>query len=177
MKYFTRDLIERYGSQDEAIARAAEAEWEAALARYESYLQAIASDLPEHIRQFNDLLLHDAVIWSIARQGDKLLMVMRKDIPPRDVVLLSYTLIGEPVIDREALSPESRGTVMDYQYDEFDLVQEGTGKSYAQTIVFGNGYSISLRFSDVQATVAQPLYSLPDTLLVPGSTALAAKSA
>jgi len=30
MKYFPRDLIERFGSSDDAVARQAEAEWEAA---------------------------------------------------------------------------------------------------------------------------------------------------
>ena len=47
MKYFTPDLIERYGSPDEKIANAADAEWEDALAQYDGYLQSIAPTLPE----------------------------------------------------------------------------------------------------------------------------------
>jgi hypothetical protein len=69
MKYFTRELHERYGSEDDAVAAAADAEWEAVLDRYESYLQSIQSELPEHIRQFNQLLLHDAVVWSSPARG------------------------------------------------------------------------------------------------------------
>jgi hypothetical protein len=167
MKYFTRDLIERYGSPDEAVANAADAEWEAVLERYEQGLRSIEAELPEHIRQFTRLLLHDAVVWSIARQGDKLLMVLRKDIPPRDVVLLTYTLIEEPVIDREALSPEYRGQVMDFRYDEFELIREKARQTYAQSILFGNGWEIRLRFSDVQVSLAEPVYPLPGTVVVP----------
>src|SRR5205823_11148806 len=48
MKYFTRELKERYGSPDDAVADAANAEWETALERYEQYLASIADDLPGH---------------------------------------------------------------------------------------------------------------------------------
>jgi hypothetical protein len=163
MKHFTKDLIARYGSPDEAVARAADAEWEATLRRYENGLRSIEPELPEHIREFTRLLLQDAVVWSITRQGDKLLMVLRKDVPPRQAVLLTYTLIAEPVIDREALPPSDRSPVMDYRYDEFELVREGDRKTYAQSILFGNGWEMSLRFSDVEVSVAEPVYLHPGT--------------
>jgi hypothetical protein len=177
MKYFTRELKERYGSPDDAVADAAHAEWEAALERYGGYLQSIDGELPEHVRQFNQLLLHDAIVWSIARQEDWLILVMRKDIPPRDVVILTYTLTQEPVIDREALPSEHRGPIMDFQYDEFELVRENGRTSYAQSIVFGNGWEMTLRFRDVRVTLAEPIYPLPGTSLVPVSDSAAAKSA
>ena len=51
MKYFTRDLIERYGClDDEADFRDAETQWEARLVRYEAELKSIEPELPEHIR-------------------------------------------------------------------------------------------------------------------------------
>jgi len=170
MKHFTRDLIERYGSRDDAVARSADAEWEAALERYEQELRSIEPELPEHIRAFTRLLLHDAMVWSIARQEDKLIMVLRKDVPPRNVVTLTYTLTEEPVIDREALSPEFRGQVMDFRYDEFELIREGSRRTYAQSILFGNGWEMALRFGDVQASLAEPVYPLPGTVFVPVST-------
>jgi hypothetical protein len=177
MKYFTRELIERYGSPDEAVARAADAEWEATLRRYEEGLRSIEPELPEHILEFTRLLLHDAVVWSITRQGDKLLMVLRKDIPPRHMVLLTYTLTDEPVIDREALAPAHRGQVMDYQYDEFELIREGNRQTYSQSILFGNGWEMSLRFSDVQVSLADPVYPPPGAVFVPVSPPIAAQSA
>ena len=178
MKYFTRDLIEHYGClDDEAVFRSAEAEWEARLARYEAGLKSIEPELPEHIRVFTRLLLHDAIVWSIARQGEKLIMVLRKDVPPKDVVILTYTLIEEPVIDRDALSPDYRGEVMDYKYDEFELIRDCGQRTYAQSILFGNGWEMSLRFSDVQVSLAQLVYPLPGTVFVPASAPAVAPSA
>jgi hypothetical protein len=104
-------------------------------------------------------------------------MVMYKDIPPRDVVILTYTLVEEPVIDKEALSPEHRGTVMEYLYDEFELVRQGDRKTFAQTILFGNGWQVVLRFSDVQVTLADPVYPLPDMRLMPVSASDTAQPA
>ena len=121
--------------------------------------------------------MHDAIVWSIARQGDKLIMVLRKDVPPQDVVILTYTLIEEPVIDRDALSSDYRSELMDYKYDEFELIRDGERPTYAQSILFGNGWEMSLRFSDVQVSLAEPVYPLPGTAFVPMSTAAAAPSA
>jgi hypothetical protein len=79
--------------------------------------------------------------------------------------------------DREALSAESRGAVMDFQYDEFaEIVLDGRA-TYAQSIVFGNGWELTLRFTDVQVTLAQPIFPLAGTVLVPVSEAGAAQSA
>ena len=51
--------------------------------------------------------------------------------------------------------PEDRLQVMDFQYDEFDLVREvGGSKVYVQSIVFGNGWEMTLRFTDVRVTLA-----------------------
>lgn len=177
MKYFTRELLERYGLEDDAVADAANTEWEAVLERYEHYLTQIDRELPEHIREFLKLRLHDAIIWSIARQEDKLLMVMHKDIPPCEVVFLTYTLVQEPVIDTEALPPGQRSSVMDYQFDEFELIPEKGQTTYAQSILFGNGWEMTLRFSDVRATLAEPVYPAAGTRLVPMITSVTAKSA
>lgn len=177
MKFFTRDLIERCGSTDDAVARAAEQEWEAANERYEDHLRAIEPALPEHIREFHNLLLHDALVWSIARQGNKLILVLRKDIPPRNLVILTYTLTEDPVIDPQALPPEHRLKVMDFQYDEFDAIRRGDRVTYAQSILFGNGWEMTLRFSDVEVTQAEPLYPFPGTMLVPAPTSILPQSA
>jgi len=177
MKYFTRAQMERFGSDEESVSLAAHDEWEQVVQRYESYLQSIEPKLPESIRAFLELRLHDAMIWSIARQRNHLIMVLRKDIPPRDLVILTYTLTTEPTIDKEAMSRDNQGEVMDFQYDESELIHEGDRKLYAQTIQFGNGWEMSLRFSDVQVTVADPVYPVPGTTLVPISNSLHTRSA
>src|SRR5207253_11271400 len=140
MKYFTPELIERLGSTDDAVAGAAHKEWENALQRYENYLKSIEAELPEHVREFSELLLHDAIVLSIVRRQEQLIMVLRKDIPPRDVLILTYFLTQEPVVDQNALAACCRGPVMDFQYDEFELISENDRTVYSQSILFGNGW-------------------------------------
>src|SRR5258708_37364578 len=113
MKFFTPELIENLDSTDKAVANAADAEWDRRLEEYESTLQRISCELPDHIREFNNLLLHDARVGSIARNGDRLIMVLHKDIPPRDVVILTYLLTEAPYVDPVALPPKHRSPVMD----------------------------------------------------------------
>ena len=89
------------------MINAAHREWEEANERDEAHLRKIEPELPPHVREFNDLLLHDAVVSSIAREGNQLIMVLQKDIPPRDTAILTYRLTEDPVIDPEALCPRT----------------------------------------------------------------------
>jgi len=161
VRYFTPDLIARLNSADSAEVDATEAEWDRRQEAYEQELKRIEPTLPEHIRAFNDLLLHDARVCSLARQGEQLIMVLRKDIPPRDLVIVTYTLIAEPHIDTEALPADMRSPVMDFQYDEFGVVAlDGGRTAYTQSILFSNGWQVRLRFRDVRFVLAEPLFVL-----------------
>ena len=91
-------------------------------------------------------------------------MILRKDIPPRDLVLLTYMLAGEPVIDPEALSPSERSPVMDFLYDEFEMSEENGRQRYEQSILFGNGWELRLSFRDVRVTLAEPLFPPPGSI-------------
>jgi hypothetical protein len=159
MKYFTPELYVRGQSDDETIQGEVDLLWEEAVESYEQALQKIRPLLPERIRYFLDeLLLHDAVVLSLARQQDRLIMVLQKDIPPKDIVTLTYTLVAEPVINTAALPEQHRSNVMGFMYDEFDLIQDGELPLYTQSILFSNGWEIQLRFSDVQVSRAQSVY-------------------
>jgi hypothetical protein len=170
MKFFTRELYERGQSTDDAILDEAEDEWEIANKLYEQHLNAIAAGLPTHIRAFNDLLLHDAVVQSIARQADRLVVIVRKDIPPRDLVILNYELDGEPVVEPFARNPRDWSGLTDFNFDEFDVIQEAGRTLYTQEIVCANGWLLRLRFWDVRFTLASPLYLAPQ----PGPALVAA---
>jgi hypothetical protein len=160
MKFFTHDLRERYGSTDDsAIAQQAEREWEEVNERYEQHLGLLEPSLPPHLREFLELRLQDAIVWSIARQGQQLVLIARKDIPPRDVVIINWTLTAEPVIDREALPGPERSAVMAFVLDEFDVLQSGERPVYQQAILFSNSWEMKLEFSDVRVQVAEPLYA------------------
>jgi hypothetical protein len=158
MRYFTRDLYRRCRSTDETVLNAACQEWEQANEAYEQHLAALAPEFPPHLREFADLLLHDAKVQSIARQGDRLILVLQKDIPPRDLVILSYELVGEPVVEPFADAPADWSRPTTFQFDELDVERASEGAIYSQSIVFGNGWLMRLRFRDVRVTVAQSVY-------------------
>ena len=156
MRFFTPELLERYSSADPAIASAAEAEWEAVSERYAQHLRALESELPVHFREFNALLLHDAALLSLAREGSRLIMVLKKDIPPRDLVILRYDLAQEPVLVPFARQPREWQKPTCFDFDEFDQEQAGREAVSTQAIVFANGWELRLRFRDVQVTLAEP---------------------
>ena len=116
-------------------------------------------------------------VYSMARKGDQLIMVLLKDIPPRDLVILTYVLTEEPYIDPVALPPADRSPVMDFLYDEFDLVRIGDEQHYTQSILFGNGWEVRLRFRDVRVTLAEPLYPSRDTPVLAPPGGMVARTA
>ena len=161
MKYFTPELYTRLQDSGTAAMDAADAAWEAAEEQYEQHLQRLAPALAPVLRVFDDLLLHDATVSSMSRRGDQLVIVLHTDARPREVVTLTYTLTGEPILDRKALPPEVRSGVMQYQYDEFDVIQTDSGTEYSHAILFSNGWEARVPFRHVEVVRAEPLYLLP----------------
>ena len=158
MNYFTPELMARIGSPDETVANGAAAEWDRLLERYEQRLQQLRADMPPRVRAFSDLLLHDAEVLTMAARGHEFIVVLRKDIPPRDVLILTFTLAAGPMINTAALPPEEIAPVMQFLYDELDVVREGDQQVYSESILFSNGWEVQLRFRDVQVVLADPVY-------------------
>jgi hypothetical protein len=176
MKHFTPELMTRLGSADPAVANAA-AEWEQRLERYEHRLQQLHAAMPEHVRRFSDLLLHDADVLSLARDGDKLILALHKDIPPRSLVILTYALAGEPSVSTGVLPAEDCSPVMQFMYDELDLLREDGQVMYTQSILFSNGWELQLRFRDVQVVEAEPMYVANGSAFVPPAAPVVAEQA
>lgn len=154
MKYFTPELLARYASDDPAVAGAADAEWESANDRYGQLLLQLEPELPANIREFNSLLLHDALVQSLARENGRLIMILKKDILPREIVILRYELEEEPVLLPFEQNPRDWQKPTHFNFDEFDREQGQT--IYTQSIVFSNGWELRLRFRDVHVTIAEP---------------------
>jgi hypothetical protein len=167
MKYFTRELIERFGSLDDAIADAADAEWEEAVEHHESQLQAIRELLPTSLRHlWDNFYLHDADVLAMGRQGQKFVIVLRLDVPPGELLILNYQLVEEPLINTEALPPKERCNYMAWMYDEIGWV--GGEKEYAtHSILFSNGWEVELHLRDLEVNAAQTLVPVPSTAPVP----------
>src|SRR4051812_19753732 len=108
MRYFTPDLLERFGSLDDDVADAANAESERVSMRYQRHWEKIQSLFPESVQRFNNdsVCLHDAQVLSIGRDQDTFVLVLQLEAPSTQIIMLSFTLADEPVIDPQALSAE-----------------------------------------------------------------------
>jgi hypothetical protein len=67
MKFFTPDLYLRFNSADDAVADAANEDWEEALAAYRSHLERIYDGLPTQLRKLTELDLHDRELLSFEK--------------------------------------------------------------------------------------------------------------
>ena len=57
MLFFTPELYRRFNSQDDEIALAADAEWEAAIARYHQHLATLHEKMPSEVIELSRLCL------------------------------------------------------------------------------------------------------------------------
>jgi hypothetical protein len=167
MKFFTRELYRRCRSSDEDVVDAASAEWEQANERYEQHLREVEARMPPEVREMTSLLLHDARVQAIAQRGSRLLMVLQKDVPPRDLVFLDYELDGEPALEPFLDSPRDWARPTDFQFDEVGVDEQGGRPVFTQSIVFGNGWLLRLRFRGVKVTLASPVVPVPQGQALP----------
>ena len=170
MKYFTPKLYAALQDSDDHAMDAADAAWQKAVDRYERRLCKIRPTLPRSLRcLLDDLYLHDANVLSVARNGDKFVIVLELEVPPKDLVVVTYTLAGTPDIDFAALPPEHCTTHPLWMYDEVDVTPK---KLYSHEILFSNGWHMRLRFRAVDVVVAHSLVQ-PEPLERSGRRAVA----
>ena len=160
MKYFTPELYVRLQDFDADAMDRADAEWEAAQERYEERLRELGGVLQPYAQRLESVLLHDATVRTITRGDDRLTIELLTDRSPKEVVVLSYALAGEPLINRNALPEEHRGGVMQYQYDELDLLDRDGAPCPTHSILFTNGWELRIPFRDLHVTVAERIYPL-----------------
>jgi hypothetical protein len=174
MKYFTPDLYLRLQDREPDAMDAADTAWSDAAERYDNYLQSILPELPSAVRQLLEgYYLHDAEVLSAGRQGDSFVLLLQLDVPPHDLLSITYTLMAEPLIDRSALPVERRSPRMTWQYEELEVCGQGDGRHYRHAILFSNGWEIQIPFREVRLATVQPIYPCPrQALLAPIPNAL-----
>jgi hypothetical protein len=166
MKFLTPELYAKFQATDDASMDAADAEWEVASEHYNQRFDAIRDKLPKNLLEFLDAYyLHDADILRLARSSDLFVIELRPDWPPRDLILLQYSLIQEPVIDTEALPEQHRTSHVQWMYDELDYVESQGCVSHA--IMLSNGWTLDLRFREIKIIVANDLLSAADQSTLP----------
>jgi hypothetical protein len=152
MNYFTPDLLERLASSDGDVADDANKEWDRAIVLAKRRWQKIKTAFPEAAQNFEHqgVCLHDAQVLSMARKGDTLVVVLRQEPPSQDMVLLSFTLDAEPVIDPDAVLGHGDGSVITWLDEEWDLDRQG--RCWFE-VLLSNAWSVRFRFRDFQFLV------------------------
>lgn len=81
--------------------------------------------------------------------------------------------MGEPVIQQDVLPAayQSTGGYVDWQYDEIEMV-EGEPPTWRQSILFSNGWEVTLRFCAVRVEAADALLPAPGNGAVPSRPAV-----
>ena len=163
MKYFTPELHVRTCSANDTIANAAHAKWENALERYERRLKEIRAAFTPGVRQLvDDLRLHDAQLLYLGRSEDRCFLALQTDQTPATIVSLEYSLIGNPVVERNTLPADLQTIGGCFLYDEVDLAARNGRNVFTHAILFTNGLHIRLKFSDVAVHVVKPLVQVSE---------------
>jgi hypothetical protein len=147
MKYFTPKLLERLASADDAVADAAEEEWERAIVRSRRRWHKVQSAFPEAVQHFEKqhVCLHDARVVSMARRDDTFVAILHREPPGQEIVLLIFTLDEDPVIEPDVVPGHGDGHTINWLYEEWDLYRRA--RCWFEALL-SNGWSLRLRFRD-----------------------------
>jgi hypothetical protein len=163
MRFFTPELIAMGQSSDEGVLREQERLWEEAGDRYVAYLDSIRARFPTGLRQIDEnYYLHDAIIRAMGRRGQFFVIVLQLDSPPQSILTFTYELTLDPRIVKNTLPPEysGTGTMVDWQYDEIEMVA-GETPTWRQSILLNNGWEVILHFRDVQLQEVEAVLPAP----------------
>lgn len=151
MKYFTLDLLARFGSTDDAIADAAHREWDAVHEAYLERLRAIRTRLPKSVRNvLKSFCLHDAKVLTMTfdeKPFFSIFLEIRNPGKPRDRFLeLRYRVTSRPVFSRHRPVLEDGAPFRWWLYDEMDVTDENRYE-FTHSILFTGGYELQLFFT------------------------------
>ena len=147
MKYFTRDLLERFGSPEDDVADAAQAEWEAAAEAYREELAATRQYFdPQLLRLLDEVRLHDAQLLLAERFGDLFFVEI---VPVRTVrpILLTYDLAPGYPAEMLGEAPRTSDAAVYWLYDELSALSPGLARAFTHTILLSDGREIVIPFS------------------------------
>ncbi len=157
MKFFTPELHMAFYTDDRAEFLATHERWEDANVRYLAHVEAIRPKLPQIFRLYEQVLLHDAHVTSMHRDGERFVLTLEPELDTVHLVVLDYSLLGEPRI-QTVLPPGECSPYPQYLYDELDLDEpDGQTPTFRHDILLSNGWEVSLRFRCVEVSMPQRL--------------------
>lgn len=162
MNYFTRERYLALQERGDDAMDAADAAWDEAVECYEAYLQTIRPEMPESVRELLDgFALHDARVLSMGRRGDAFVISLQLDVPPNELLTITYTLAAAPEIKRELFPWVAAGARPAWLYEEIEMVREGERSYFVHSILFSNGWEARLPFREVHLATAYPTFPVP----------------
>jgi hypothetical protein len=162
MNYFTRERYLALQERGDDAMDAADAAWDEAVERYDAYLQTIRPEMPESVRELLDgFSLHDARVLSMGRRGDRFVISLQLDVPPNELLTITYTLAAEPEIKQELFPWAAVGSTPDWLYEEIEMVHERERSYFVHSILFSNGWEARLPFCEVHLATAYPTFPFP----------------
>ncbi len=163
MQFFTPELYLRFNSRDDAVAMAADAEWEKAITRYNAQLESFRSKMPSQVVTLSKMSLHDAEILLRQEQQEPFeLTAFSKDFPwvpwygvftfavrHADQVLAVLYFLWDHVAEKPATEdwPLSKSREH-WLYDEIDYVS-GAGEHFIHHVLLSTGIVLSIPFTAV----------------------------
>jgi hypothetical protein len=164
MNHFTRERYLALQDRDNDAMDAADAAWEEAVARYQAYLQTVRPEMPESVRELLDgFYLHDARVLSIGRRGETFVISLQLDVPPNELLTITYHLAGAPDIKQELFPWATGAAAPEWLYEEIELVRQGDRSHFVHSILFSNGWEVRLPFREVGLATAYPTFPYPRT--------------
>jgi hypothetical protein len=161
MKFFTPELLARYGSEDDRVADAAHEDWERATEQYRQHLSQIQPKLPRAVKSLSKrFCLHDARLKMLAIGKDNHSVSMFLELGDTGV-LLFYELLSPPRMTKHAFLVEP-GSPIEWLYDEFDVKQDGGQRVCTHTILLTGGRELELTFKTLRLEVFEKVV-LPPT--------------
>jgi hypothetical protein len=162
MNYFTRERYLALQERGEDAMDAADDAWAEAVARYDAYLQTIRPEMPEGVRELVDgFYLHDARVLSMGRRGDTFAISLQLDVPPSELLTITYTLAGAPEIKQDHFPWVTAGAAPAWLYEEIELAREGERSHFVHSILFSNGWEVRLPFREIHVATAYPTFPYP----------------
>jgi hypothetical protein len=114
------------------------------------------------VRQLLDgFYFHDANVLNMGQRGDTFVIVLQLDVPPNDLLTITYSLVAAPQIRRELFPASLRSPQPQWLHEELELIRDGGQKHFVHTILFSNGWQVRLPFREVQLTTAAPIFPVP----------------
>jgi hypothetical protein len=170
MKYFTPELMLRFGSDDEVVALAASEEWDRRQAIYRDHLKQLGPTLPRSVRGLlKRFYLHDAKVFTIALDDRSTLVVnLLLDGENNGGLQLTYRLVAPPTIHRHPEIAEPC-TPPQWLYDEIDAAENEPGV-FTHNILLTNGSELELRFRNLTVKRFRKMLSLSGKLQPEEST-------